>query len=514
MSNNSVLIVDDTPVNLKLVRVLLSRQGFDVRTANTAEEALDVAKSFRPRLVLADIQLPGMDGLEMTRRLKSDPATQNTIVLALTAFAMKGDEQKAFAAGCDGYITKPIDTRTFPALIRKYLARTSENSSGVPESPEPAADSRGIPLREMQQSFLADAVASSGKLISTLAFGFDQSEVQVMAHRWAGAAGSVGYPEISERARDLERRLTDNGAASQDDVRESLVHLARLFTEGLQGLSQGVTAPLNQPPRASAASPGFPSPALAQALRGRRFGLVGFTLEESARISQCVARVQAFSTELAVGSFTNPESLRLFDVVLLNVPAGMKSVPQLDKPVLLVGPRDLLVTLARPEQTGVEDFLFSPWTAEEAVLRSYLVLSRAGQNTATPLPAPRNEKMRILVADDDSTIRALVEASVKNSGLECRSAVDGSAALDTIRAWHPDAVVLDVNMPNLNGFQVLSSLRNEPVTKGIRVILLTALQRETDVIRGFGLGADDYVVKPFSPMELIARLKRLLGRQP
>jgi len=99
VSSNSVLIVDDTPVNLKLVRVLLSRQGFEVRTASTAEEALEMAQSFRPRLVLADIQLPGMDGLEMTRRLKAAPETHDTVVLALTAFAMKGDEEKAFAAG-------------------------------------------------------------------------------------------------------------------------------------------------------------------------------------------------------------------------------------------------------------------------------------------------------------------------------------------------------------------------------------------------------------------------------
>src|SRR5690242_8345845 len=126
MASDSVLIVDDTPVNLKLVKVLLARHGFDVRTASTAEEALEVARSFRPRLVLADIQLPGMDGLEMTRRLKSDPITRETVVLALTAFAMKGDEQRAFEAGCDGYITKPIDTRTLPSLIRQHLSGRTE----------------------------------------------------------------------------------------------------------------------------------------------------------------------------------------------------------------------------------------------------------------------------------------------------------------------------------------------------------------------------------------------------
>ena len=117
----SILIVDDVPTNLELMRMLLSRLGHQVYTARTGEEALEIAKEIRPRLVLADIVLPGMDGLEMTRLLKSAPETQNTVVLAVTALAMKGDEQKALAAGCDGYITKPIDVRMFSALIQKYL---------------------------------------------------------------------------------------------------------------------------------------------------------------------------------------------------------------------------------------------------------------------------------------------------------------------------------------------------------------------------------------------------------
>ena len=80
-----------------------------------------MARQIQPCLILADIRLPGMDGLEMTRLLKADPETMNIAVVAVTAFAMKGDEQKALAAGCDGYITKPIDVKAFPTLIRQYL---------------------------------------------------------------------------------------------------------------------------------------------------------------------------------------------------------------------------------------------------------------------------------------------------------------------------------------------------------------------------------------------------------
>ncbi len=122
MAGEPILIVDDNPVNLKLARVLLVGEGYEVRTAEDAGEALAVLAEFHPSLILMDIQLPGVDGLEATRRLKADPATRDIIVVALTAYAMKGDHEKALAAGCDGYVAKPIDTRALPGVIASYLA--------------------------------------------------------------------------------------------------------------------------------------------------------------------------------------------------------------------------------------------------------------------------------------------------------------------------------------------------------------------------------------------------------
>jgi len=123
MAGEPILIVDDNPVNLKLARVLLTGEGYQVRTAADAEEALEVLHQFKPRLILMDIQLPGMDGLTLTRRLKADPATKDAIILGLTAYAMKGDEERVLGAGCDGYVPKPINTRTFPGVVTKYLNR-------------------------------------------------------------------------------------------------------------------------------------------------------------------------------------------------------------------------------------------------------------------------------------------------------------------------------------------------------------------------------------------------------
>jgi two-component system, cell cycle response regulator DivK len=123
MAGELILIIDDNPVNLKLAKVLLVKEGYQVLTANDAEEALKLLETSKPRLILMDIQLPGMDGLELTSRLKASPATKDIIILAMTAYAMKGDDEKARVAGCDGYITKPIDTQAFPGLIAGYLKK-------------------------------------------------------------------------------------------------------------------------------------------------------------------------------------------------------------------------------------------------------------------------------------------------------------------------------------------------------------------------------------------------------
>ena len=115
-----VLVVDDNPTNLKLVTYLVQANGYEVATAGDAEAALAAIAAHPPDVILMDLQLPGVDGLALTRQLKEDAATEHIAIIAVTAYAMKGDREKALAAGCDAYVTKPIDTRALPALIAKY----------------------------------------------------------------------------------------------------------------------------------------------------------------------------------------------------------------------------------------------------------------------------------------------------------------------------------------------------------------------------------------------------------
>ena len=117
-----ILVVEDNPANMKLALTLLESAGHQVVSATDAEAGLMLARAEQPGLILMDIQLPGMDGLEATTRLKADAATSAIPVIALTALAMKGDESRMRAAGCDGYITKPIRYQDFLATVAAHLA--------------------------------------------------------------------------------------------------------------------------------------------------------------------------------------------------------------------------------------------------------------------------------------------------------------------------------------------------------------------------------------------------------
>lgn len=121
MNAGRVLVVDDNALNIELACCLLLAEGFEVESASDPAQVLQHVARFQPAVVLMDVQMPGTDGLTLTRLLKADPATRHIAVLAFTAYAMKGDEERMRAAGCDGYIAKPIDVGSFGATVRRHL---------------------------------------------------------------------------------------------------------------------------------------------------------------------------------------------------------------------------------------------------------------------------------------------------------------------------------------------------------------------------------------------------------
>jgi CheY-like chemotaxis protein len=497
MPGEPILIVDDTPVNLKLTRIVLAGEGYEVRAAADAEEALELLETFRPRLALVDIQLPGMDGLELTRRIKQNPELRGTLVVALTAFAMKGDEQKAVGAGCDGYITKPIDTRALPAMVQGYLSK-----AGTAAPPRPAPATPHPVLRDLEQRFMAEGVEESRSLQEALDGSFDADRSRRVLHQWVGVGGMLGHPEISQLARKLERLLQEHPDEISAELRDGLAELVRAFS------GEGEPEPVP-----------VPEPVL-EMLAGKRFGLVGFDQADAARITAALERAHAAAHRIDAAAEPDRATLRAFDLLMLQVRPDSGPSPWLDartvsgieKPLVILGTRGMLLGIEPAGQAGTRDFLLDPWRPEEALVRAYLALFRASRAAEDRMGPGANGKPTIVIADDDPTVTSLVKATVQSYGMECRVASDGGQALELIRSTCPNAAVLDVNMPNLDGFEVLATLKNDRQTRRVRTILLTARQQESDIIRGFGLGADDYMLKPFSPMELVARLKRLVGR--
>ena len=116
-----VLVIEDNPMNMELATDLLQLQGYEVLKAVTAFEALGLVHEVKPDLILMDIQLPGLNGLDLTRDLRQDPRTKDIPIIAITAYAMMGDEDKAFRAGCNAYIPKPIETTKFFQVVGDVL---------------------------------------------------------------------------------------------------------------------------------------------------------------------------------------------------------------------------------------------------------------------------------------------------------------------------------------------------------------------------------------------------------
>ncbi len=129
MAGETILVVEDNPMNMELVADILENHGYTVVKVTTGADAIPQVREILPDLVLMDIQLPGLDGLTVTSILKDSPDTREIPVIALTAHAMRGDEEKARQAGCDGYVSKPINTRELPITISNFLAQRNQDTN-------------------------------------------------------------------------------------------------------------------------------------------------------------------------------------------------------------------------------------------------------------------------------------------------------------------------------------------------------------------------------------------------
>jgi CheY-like chemotaxis protein len=256
-------------------------------------------------------------------------------------------------------------------------------------------------------------------------------------------------------------------------------------------------------------------------LRMQKLAFIGFDEADKRRIARAFEPAGIFPYFFQwsdIASLTS--AFQHFNLLLLNVLseepnalwAHLDTIAKYQCPTLLAGDGRFLAQHSTTMKTYTRDLLFAPWNAEEIALRSYHMLFDFEKQPVPLQSLAMDEKIRVVAADDDPTTLALISIMLKKNNIEGHIAHNGKQALELIRSVAPHAIIADVNMPHMDGFEVLAALKNEAQTRHIPTILLTARQQEMDIIRAFGLGADDYLTKPFSPMELLARLQRLIKK--
>jgi two-component system, cell cycle response regulator DivK len=218
MHQETILVVDDNPEILILIKLMLAGEDLTVHTADSARDALEALSCSVPDAMLTDIQMPDVDGLELIRQVRLNPRTKGISILAVSANAMKENIQEAFAAGCDAYITKPLDTRTFHAWVREQLKLRRSSETGRPKVAT-ASEERLL----VHGEFLVDCMRQLEQLLASTKdadLGVWRDQACGFLHQCAGKAGVLGYPQIATLARRLETKATWNEPESTNGLRE------------------------------------------------------------------------------------------------------------------------------------------------------------------------------------------------------------------------------------------------------------------------------------------------------
>lgn len=248
-----------------------------------------------------------------------------------------------------------------------------------------------------------------------------------------------------------------------------------------------------------------------ETLQVKRIALAGFIPESATNLTSVFESASAFCRVIDVQAAAPGSTvLDSFDLLVLTPEAAapwLKLAGRAsDIPLFVIGqPSEIESQLAAFSRKG-RDFILPDAPANAILLRAALLITQSAgrqRNTARPKPL-------IVAADDDLTVTSLVKALLTSDGFNCETANNGGDALELARKVRPDVLILDVNMPQMSGFEVLSAIKLDPATASTRVILLTGAEQESDIMRGFSLGAADYVVKPFNPMELLVRIRRFV----
>jgi two-component system cell cycle response regulator len=413
-----ILVVDDSDEIRLMLGVILQNQGYDVSTAETAQEGMDILANESFDIIILDLVLPDMDGRNFLIKLREDHRTAMLPVLVLSAKTSPQIKSECFALGADDYFEKPLD----PALLTTRVAVTLQRSRNL--------------------------------------------EKQTRFDHLTNLPNRAAFSENFEAQSKLARR------------EESPLSLAMLDIDRFKKINDEHGHMVGD-----------------EALR-----YVATQIREKLRQSDYVARWGGEEFAVLFPATHEEEGKAALTKALLH----LNKFPLVTK----TGQ-----TISISFSGGVHEVIPGE-DLEHALSKADAVLYRAKSSGRNCIMASGDEieihPTRILLAEDDDLTSEFILHRLRKDGFEIDHFDRGDAALEAARKTKYDLAIYDVKMPGMEGFELLQRTRGDSLNKKTPVIMLTSMGSENDISRGLKLGANDYVLKPFSPMELLARIRRLL----
>ena len=417
MENIKILVVEDNKVNMKLFRSLLQLGKFIIFEAENAEQGIDLAEKIIPDLILMDIQLPGMDGLTATGLIKQKSSLSHIPVIALTSRAMQGDEKMALDAGCNGYISKPIDTRQFLNTLAKYLPMNQNNNANQNNHEDKAiqADAASI---DKAKILIVDDEPMNVKLMRLILLSAEKYEVL------EACDGNSAIKKVNEAKIDLI--------------------LLDVMMPDLNGYE--VIKILKNNPQTKS----IPI-ILVTALSGQNDRMQGFNVGADEFISKPVNKIELL--------------------------ARIQSLLQLRQY------QEQLNLHVRFEKNEI-------YSARED-----------------------NKRQRVLLVEDNEKDIKLFQNLVKNEPFELVLTRSGEEAIEIVSSEKIDLVLQDILLPGINGFDVCHHIKHKKETADIQIVMITCLSDLENRLKSISYGVDDFLVKPIDSRELKARINVLLKKK-
>ena len=459
-----VLVVDDDPSMLSLLQRHLTEDGCGVSSANNGADALRLLVSQAPRIVITDWMMPGMDGLDLCRAIRSSPHVGFTYILVLTAHTDKGRLVEAFEAGADDFLSKPFQREELRARLNAgiRISRMQEELIQNNQALHEANAEQAVLNRKLEQMATTDLLTGLANRRRAMA---------QLAEYWSMTGRS--HQPLACISLDIDhfKHVNDTHGHEAGDavLRETARVLARFTRVGASPCRIGGEEFLILCPNGTGRAAAAGAERLRRAVESNRIRCKGIDL----------------SVTVSAGVAQRDETINTPGALLKQADEAMYAAKRAGRNrVCLAGDEDA-------------DLLPRPRAEERHADRSCSV-------SMTPVP---ESLTRVMIADDDASTRALCRRFLEQAGYQVREAVNGLDALAKIREMATDVVIMDAMMPHMDGLECTRRLKADPGTRNIPVIMASVRSRPRDVVAGLEAGVDEYIAKPIRQKEFLLRVR-------